>query len=344
MYRALLAALLALLAAAPARAQTWLYDARAVLPSTDTGWNYLSIDPASGRLFIARRADGLLAWDTKAMKGVTVENSVGANDAILVPSLGRAYVAMTDGSVLTFDTSTLKPIARTDAGAGPLDNGFYEPTQNHVHIIAAAEGDKTNWVTIDALTGSVLGKTAFNSRQMETPATDGTGRIFAPLRDKALLQQVDAKDLSLQKTWKLGDCTVPVAVRWDAVSGRVLIGCRGDKPVFVALNPETGVVATVPIGRGVDGLAIDPKRHLIVTANGEDGTFSVIRQDGPDTYVLVETISTRPMAKDVVMDPSSGRLFTATATFTRPTPGADGKAKPLFFHPDSFTVLSFHPN
>lgn len=336
---ALLAAAL-LCAVTPARAQTWLFESAATVPSTDTGWDYITLDPTGGRLFVARRADGLMVWDTSTRQAVTVENSRGANGVVLAPE--RAFVAMTDGTVLTFDPKTLKPIERIDLGSGDLNQGFYEPSQNRVHMITGAGPEKTTWVSLDAKTGQVLGRTEFNSRKMDTPATDGEGAIYAPMRDKNLLQQLDAKDLSLQKTWKLGECTQPVAVEWDAAAKRVLIACRGDKPVFIALNPASGVVATVPIGRGVDGLAIDAKRHLVVTSNGE-GTMSVIRQDGPDAYSLVETIATRPMARVLQLDEQTGRLFTVTASFTQPSPGADGKAAAPFYHPDSFAILTFRP-
>ncbi len=347
MCRFLLAAALlvtGLVSARPSTAQTWLFDSAHAIPSGDTGWNGMALDPAGTRLFIARRSDGLTVWDTRTHRAATVENSAGATAVVLAPAADRGYAAMSDGTVLAFALGTLKPVSRIDAGAGEFATGFFEPAQNRVHFITGSGAEKTAWVTLDAATGATVGRTEFNSRQMDRPASDGRGAVFAPMRDKALLQQLDAKDLLLQKTWKLGDCTQPVAVEWDAAAERVLVACRGDKPVFVALNPATGVVATIPIGRGVDGLAVDDRRHLIVTANGGDGTLSVIRQDAPDAYVPVETIATMPMARLLQIDPASSRLFTVSATFTQFASGADGKTPAVFYHPDSFTILAFRPN
>jgi hypothetical protein len=339
------------LAPGAATAQTWLFDSAHTLPSSDTGWGSLAIEPGTPdhamRLYIPRRDDGLLAWDPVAAHGTTIEDSKGANAVVFAPPAGRAYAAMSDGSVLTFDMRSQKSFGRTDLGQGPLRTGFWEPTQNRVHLITATGpekgAEKTTWITLDAATGQVLGHAEFNSRTMDTPAVDGHGAIFAPMRDKALLQQLDAKDLALKKTWKLGDCQQPTAVLWDAAAERVLIACRGDKPVFVALNPATGIVATIPIGRGVDGLVMDDKRHLLVTSNGQDGTLSVIRQDTPDSYALVETIGTRPRARGVAFDEATGRLFTAAATVTQPVPGADGKPAAPIYHPDSFTIITYKP-
>lgn len=329
-----------LLCAGPAFGQAVVFEGETTLPSSNSSWDYITLDPSGGPLFIARRQDGLTVWNTATRAATTVENSTGANGVVLAPAAGRGYVAMTDGTMLVFDLKTLAPIERVDLGVGELNHGFLEPTQNRIHMITAASPEKSTWVTIDAATGRILGRTEFNSRKMDTPATDGRGAIFAPMRDKNLLQQLDAKDLSLQKTWRLGECMQPVAVEWDAAAERVLIACRGDKPVFVALNPVSGVVATLPIGRGVDGMALDPIRHLIVITNG-DATMNVIRQDGPDAYAMVETVATRPMARTMQLDEHTGRLFTVSASFTTFAPGADGKTTPPVYHPDSFTVMTY---
>ena len=324
-----------------AMGQTWLAESAHVLPSTDTGWGATAFDEATGRLFVARRADGLLVWDMKTLQSITVENSVGANGIVLAPEFNRAYAAMADGTLLSFDATTLKPIDRQDLGTGDLDQAFYEPTQKRIHVITGARAEKVMWITLDAANGQVLGRTEFSSKRMDPPATDGHGAIFAPMRDRGQLLQLDAQDLSVKKTWKLGDCTQPAAALWDPAAERVLIGCRGEKPVFVALSPSAGVVATVPIGQGVGGLVFDASRHLVVTANGADGTFSVIRQDKPDAYALVETIATRPMTRVLQLDGRTGRLVTVTASFTEAAPAATGKAGEVFYHPDSFSILTY---
>ena len=339
---ALIAAVMLL--AGPARAQAWLAAQTYTVPGSNTGWGNMVFDSGSGRLFVARRGDGLLAWDVKAHKGVTVDNSHGATAVVLVPETGRGFASMEDGTALNFDLGTLKAVSRTDLGVGDLQDVFYEPTQKRVYMLTGARPEKTTWVGLDAATGEVIGQTRFNSKQMGTPTADGEGGIFAPQRDRNLLQKLHARDLSLQKTWKLGDCAQPVDVRWEPGAKRVLLACRGDKPVFVALDQEAGVVATVPIGRGVGGIAVDKARHLIVTANGLDGTMSVIRQQGPSEFALVETIATRPMARDLAIDEATQRLYSVAASYTQPAAPADGPAPPPYFHPDSFTILTYRPN
>lgn len=209
-------------------------------------------------------------------------------------------------------------------------------------MIVGTRPAKSTWISIDAATGKVLGRTEFDSKKMDDPAPDGKGMIYAPMRDNNMILKLSAADLKIEDTWKLGDCVQPVAVKYDHAADRILIGCRGDKPVFIAVDPANGkVVASLPIGRGVDGMAQDEANYLFITANGVDATMSVIRQEGPDSYKMVETIATRPMARVIAMEADGKRLFTVTASHSQPAAGPDGKLPAPVFHKDSFTVISY---
>ncbi|HTS58029.1 MAG TPA: hypothetical protein VMH03_10795 [Terriglobales bacterium] len=78
------------------------------------------------------------------------------------------------------------------------------------------------------------------------------------------------------------------------------------------MDADTGkIIATLPIGDHVDATAFDPETKLIFNSNGE-GTITVIRQDSPDKYSLVETVKTAPQAKTMALDPKTHRLFLST--------------------------------
>jgi len=331
----------------PAAAAGPLYtlENATTLPSTNTGWDYVSFDAATGRLFLDRRVDGLTVFDINAHSATAVENSKGANGALLVPEFNRVYVACTDGTVLVLDLATLKPIERFKVDDGDLNAGFYEPTTKRVHMVVGSRPKTTTWITLDAATGQVLSRTEFASKKMDDPAVDGHGHIFAPTRDNNTILKLNAADLKIEETWALGDCAQPVAVEFDHATDRLLIGCRSDKPVFIAVDVANGkIVATLPIGRGVDGLALDEDRHVIVTTNGVDANMSVILQEAPDRYRPLGTITTRPMARVMAMDPKTKRVFTVAADSTQPGPGPDGKLPPPIFHDNSYTVLTYAPH
>jgi DNA-binding beta-propeller fold protein YncE len=82
---------------------------------------------------------------------------------------------------------------------------------------------------------------------------------------------------------------------------------------MAVVNADTGrVITTQPIGDHVDATAFDPQTKLIFNSNGE-GTITVIHQDSPDKYSVVETVKTAPRAKTMALDPKTHRLFLSTA-------------------------------
>jgi hypothetical protein len=71
------------------------------------------------------------------------------------------------------------------------------------------------------------------------------------------------------------------------------------------------VITTLPIGDHVDATAFDADLKLVFNSNGE-GTVTVIRQDGPDAYSVVENVKTVPRARTMALDPQTHRLFLST--------------------------------
>ncbi len=338
----------ALVAASPqARSTESLYvlDTVGMLPSTDTDWDYIKLEPSGSRLFMARRNDGLTVYDVDRQKVVgQVENSRGANGPLLLPAFNRAYVAMTDGSLLSFELDSLEVLDRTRlASDGGLNAVVFDPATARIHAIVGSRPTESTWFTLDAATGESIGVRVFPFRKMDDPAPDGKGHLFAPARYDNLLLKLDSQTLDELDRWAL-DCKQVVAVEYQVHTDRLMVGCRGDEPVFLALDARTGrQLARIPIGRGIDGMAIDEGRHRILTMNGVDASLTVIGQDGPDVYRLLGNVQTRPQARVMQLDARTGRVFTVTADATFPPPGADGKVPPPVFHRDSFVVLTYRP-
>ncbi|MBL8271291.1 hypothetical protein [Steroidobacter sp.] len=330
---------------APAMAGDLLYtlEKTAVLPSTNTGWDYIKMEPNSSRLFMARDKDGLTVFDVDKNQAIaTVENSIGANGPLLLPAYNRGYIAMTDGSMLSIDLKTLKPLERQPlASDGGLNSAIFDPATKQIHAIVGSRPAESTWFTLDPATGKLLKKTTFPFKKMDDPALDGKGTLFAPARRDNLILKLDSAKLTEQARWTV-PCNVS-KVKYQASTQRVLGACTGDKPQFFALDPSTGkVVASLPIGPGMDGFVIDEQRRRIVTSNGGDGTLTVIGQSSADSYELLGTVSTRVIARMMHIDDRTGRLFVVAADYTAGKPDASGAAAKTL-HPNTFTVLTYKP-
>jgi DNA-binding beta-propeller fold protein YncE len=180
---------------------------------------------------------------------------------------------------------------------------------------------------------------------MDDPVPDGRGAIYAPVRDQNVVLRLKSSDLSEEQRYALGDCRQPAAVEYREDVDRLLVACRGDKPMFLAIDPKSRrILASIPIGHGVDGMVIDEKRHRVITSNGADANLSVIGFDGADRYKLLGTVGTQPMARTMQIDRKTGRLFLVTADYTLPAGGAnDEEVTEPYFHPGTFRVLIYTP-
>jgi len=95
----------------------------------------------------------------------------------------------------------------------------------------------------------------------------------------------------------------------DAVDRR-LFSATGNKKLLV-LNSDTGeVVADLPIGMLVDGVAYDSGLKRISTANAL-GTMTVIQQDSADRYRVLESAPTHFGGHSVVVDSLTHRIYVA---------------------------------
>ena len=82
---------------------------------------------------------------------------------------------------------------------------------------------------------------------------------------------------------------------------------------MAVVNADSGkVITSLPIGDHVDATAFDPDTGLIFNSNGE-GTVTVIHQDSPDNYSVLDNVKTLPRAKTMALDSKTHQLFLSTA-------------------------------
>ncbi len=95
------------------------------------------------------------------------------------------------------------------------------------------------------------------------------------------------------------------------------------------------VVATVPIGTGVDGAGFDAASGDAFASNA-DGTLTVLHQDSPDQYHVVQTVATPQGSRNMGLDPTNHRLYVPAAKFGEAPAGGRGRRPVL---PGSFSLL-----
>ena len=320
-------------------------ESAATLKSGSPDWDYVTLDPARGYLFIGRRGEGVTVYDVNAKKVVrTIEKTEDANAIALVPEFDRGYTTNGDGTTTAFQLSTLRPINRIKLGED-ADSGTYDPVTKQ---IAFTMGDSRQIAFVDARTGTLTGKLAMESKKLDGTAPDGEGNLFMALRDRNAVAKIDVAARKVTAEWKTTGCEQPTGLAFDRTNKRIFVGCRGNNPVLAILDSDSGkVVSTVEIGRGNDGVIYDPATRKIYTSNGVDANLVIYDQVDPDTYTLAEATTTRPYARTMAYDPKTRKIYLVTAEGTADPAQKINKAVAPFYpnryFPDTFTVLTFAP-
>ena len=271
------------------------------------GWDYLAVDEAARRLYVSHGTQvEVLDVDSGQLVG-TIPNTLGVHGIAIAPELGRGFVSNGQSSTVTiFDLKTLKPIADVPTGKKP-DAIIYDPATSRVF---AFNGGSNSATAIAADTGKVAGTVDLGGGP-EFAAADGKGYIFDNLEDESVVVKINANELKVEQRWPTAPCSSPSSMAMDRANRRLFLGCRSK--IMAVMNADTGqVITSLPIGDHVDATAFDPETKLVFNSNGE-GTITIIHQDSPDKYSIVETVKTAPRAKTMALDPKTHRLFLSTA-------------------------------
>ena len=302
----------------------------------DGGWDYMTVDSHAHRLYISR-ATHVIVMDTDSGKVVgDIPDTPGVHGIALATELGRGFISNgREGTVTIFDIQSLKLISKAKAGDNP-DAILYDP---HSKRVFAFNGRSHNATAIDAASGNVLGTIPLEGKP-EFAVTNGKGEIFVNIEDKSQIDAIDPAKLEVKSRWPLAPCEEPSGLAIDASKGRLFAGC--DNKMMAVVNTDNGkVVATPAIGEGVDANAFDPGTSLAFASCGE-GVLTVVKEDSPDKYSVVENVTTQPGARTMALDEKTHHVFTVTAQFGPPPPAtADNPHPRRSIVPDTFVVLEY---
>jgi DNA-binding beta-propeller fold protein YncE len=308
------------------------------LPGAE-GWDYLTFDGPRDRLFIAHGTHvEVLDTSTFALTA-TIGDTAGVHGVALANALGRGYVsAGGTSSIVVFDLKSLARIGEIRSTGDNPDAILYEPT---THRVFAFNGRGRNVTAIDAVTNEVAGSIALDAKP-EFAVSDDAGRVFVNLEDRNSIAALNPRTLAVEATWPMAGCEEPTGLAIDRRHHRLFAACSNKVMAIVDSTTGRGI-AQVPIGAGVDGAAFDSAEQLAF-ASGSDGTLTVIHEDTPDKFTVVETVATRPGARTLTLDEHTHRIFLATAQRNPvPAPTSDQPHPRPTVVPGTFEVLVVEP-
>ena len=172
----------------------------------------------------------------------------------------------------------------------------------------------------------------------EFPVADGKGSIYDNIEDLSQIVHIDAKTHKVLASWPIAPCEGPSGPAIDRKHRRLFAVCDGKMAV---VDANTGkVVATPTIGDGPDAARFDPKHQLAFSSNGGSGTLTVVHEDSPNSYAVVQTLPTKRGARTMELDEASGKIYVVSADFgPRPAPTADHPRPRPSIVPGSFVII-----
>ncbi len=298
----------------------------------DGSWDYIVPDPPNHRLFIARQTRVMVVdEDTGALIG-EVTGINGAHGTAVATITGHGFATSgNDQSVVMFDLKTFKALGRIPA-ALDADAIVYDAVSNRVFTL---NGDAHSSTVIDPVAGALITNLPLGGKP-EYGASAGDGKVYANLTDTNEVVEIDAKSATVSKRWSTLPCKQPVSMALDTDHHRLFSGCRSG--VMAVSDYSAGkVITTLPIGTGVDGAGYDAASGNAFASNA-DGTLTVIHQDSPDAYHVLENVPTPQAARNMGLDPTNHRVFIVSAQFGAAPAGAAGNRGRGAMVPGSFTL------
>jgi len=295
----------------------------------DGGWDYVSVDGATRRLYVSH-GDQIQVLDSDNGKQVgVIANARGAHGVAFAQDLNLGFTSNGDAaSVTVFDLQSLTPVK--DIPVSEPDFILYDPFTHRIFPF-----NETTTV-IDAKSLQTVGQLKLGGSP-EGAVSDGDGRVFINLEDKAAIAVIDPATLQVETTYPLGKCRSPHSLLYDSSHRRLFVGCENE---FAVVDASSGkVVATTLLCAGGDSGAFDAA-HALIFLSCAEGVVSVIRQLSADQYQLADTIKTQVWARTMAFDPATMRMFLPVSDFeiVRGQAGSDGLFRSQRV-PASFKIL-----
>jgi DNA-binding beta-propeller fold protein YncE len=276
------------------------------LPGDSSRFDYASLDPERGLLFIAHLgASELVEVDVHAGRVIrTISNLAEVHGVLVVPALHRVYATATAANTMvSLDEDTGSVLATAPTGNYP-DGLAFDSRRGAIWTTNESGGTET---VIDANSGAVRGTVDLGGEVGNVVYDPVADQMLVAVQGRDDLAVIDPASLTIARRVPLPGCDHGHGLALDPGNRLGFIGCE-DNSTLVSVDLTNGqVTGTHPVGDTPDVLAYDLSAHRLYVA-AEDGTVSVL--DCTDRGVT--PIASRHLADGahvVALDPTTHRSF-----------------------------------
>jgi WD40 repeat protein len=287
------------------------------------GWDLLAVDAKRHHIFITRSTHVQVA-DTNSGKLVgDIPRLDGVHGIAIAEDLNVGFTSNgKTNSVSVFNLDTFKVVAQIKISGVNPDAILYDPKSRHVFVF---NGQSANGTVIDAVSRKELATIDLPGKP-ELAVSNNAGRIFVNIEDKNEIAVIDSGTNKLVQRYPLGSGTEPTGLAIDIAHNRLFAVCGNRK--MEILDAENGrVVAEIEIGAKPDSAAFDAGLGMVFSSNG-DGTLTIVKEDDPDHFSVVQNLVTQKGARTMAYDASIHRAYLVTAQFGESPAATKDRPKP----------------
>jgi YVTN family beta-propeller protein len=317
-------------------AQKYAVTERIPFSGDQTYWDYLVADSPNRHLYVTRENKVTILDLNSGKEVANIPNLKRVHGIALANDLGKGFLSDGgDNAVIAFDLKSNAVRHKIKVGNAP-DAVLYEPTQKRVYAFNAHSHDVS---IIDAESERVVATVPLPGIP-EFAVTDGKGNVYVNIESRNSLVRLAPDGLSVRDEWPLASCKEPAGLAMDTQSRRLFSVCANK--VMIVTDADNGKrVARVQVGVEPDAAIFDVEKKLIFSSNC-DGTLTVVKQDSPDKYTVVQNLVTQREARTMALDPASHRLYLPYEEVKpgqKPTPPGDLPE----FMPGTFHLMIVSP-
>jgi len=268
-------------------------------------WDYLTVDTVSHRLYVTNANKVyVINVDSNAVVD-TIDSLSGVHGVAIANDVGKGYISNgRSNEVTVFDLKSLKVLKTIPISGKDPDAIMYDPFSKRIFTF---NGRSSNATALDVKTDQVAGTIPLDGKP-EFAVTDKKGSIFVNIESASKISQIDPLNLKVIHTWSIAPCEGPTGLAFDVKNKRLFAGCHNQ--MMAVVDAGSGkMVATLPIGSGVDACRFDSETHLAFSSNGE-GTITVVKEVDPDNFKVIDTVSTIRGARTMELNPVTHAIYT----------------------------------
>ncbi len=306
------------------------------------GWDYAATDEVGRRVYVTHGTKIVVIDIDKDEVVGEITDTPGVHGFAIAPELGLGFSSNgRENKSSIVDLKTLQTKSKVDTGPNP-DGILYVPGVQEVYTFNR-DRNAPSATVFSAKSGTVVTTVPLPGTPEFAVVDTKAGRVYNNIDSKNLVIAIDIKTHEIVAQWPTAPGEGGSGMAIDLANHRLFIGCDN---LMVMMDSVSGkVVATVPIGAGVDANRFDPGTKLAFASCGQAGSVTIAREETPDKLTVVQTLETARGSRTMTLDPKTHKVYLAAVEYQTPAAppaGAPpGKAARPQAVPNSFKVLVY---